>query len=452
MPVEKLIMKQKNVRLYTLGCKVNQYETQAIRESFERLGVRDAEGEKGTLCDFVVLNTCTVTRDADKTNRYWIRRLRREHPKALLAVTGCYVEKNREDLEVMPEVDRIFSNREKALLAERVAGSESSPDHDAGEDERAYAPLSISRFEGKTRAFVKIQDGCNHACSFCKVSLVRGRSRSRGLPDIEREVAQLCDAGYREIVLTGIQLGAYGLDFGGTASQKKNRLPEVIERCASVEGVRRIRLSSIELTDISGPLIETFRKVPKLCPHLHIPLQSGDDGILRQMNRRYTSRDYTETVARLRDRVPDFELSVDVMAGFPGETEEQFRRTLKILEIVKPLKSHVFPYSRREGTPAARFPEVPLGVLRERTKRLIEITERISRGVRAKYIGRTLEALAEHPDQRKGSREGRAPNYLKVFFEFPRDVRGCIIPVTVTEIIEDGCFAVADAFPFRKGG
>lgn len=429
-----------NVRFYTLGCKVNQYETQAMREALERQGYRDIEGQKGVPCDLVVVNTCTVTHDSDRTNRYWIRRLRREHPQARLAVTGCYVEKNRAELEAMPEVDLIFLNREKPFLAEKLL----SP-ADAGGAPRlggvaSFSPLSISRSEGKTRAYVKVQDGCNHACSFCKVSIVRGPSRSRALPEILEEVVRLRDGGYREIILTGIQLGAYGLDLESRSSARERRylLRDVIEACAKVEGVERLRLSSIELTDLGKPIREAFRDVPKLCPHIHLPLQSGDNEVLARMNRRYTREDYREVVLGLKERIPDFEFSVDVMAGFPGETEAQFENTLELIEMLKPLKTHVFPYSRREGTPAAEWDVLPAQVLRERVRRLMAVGQRVSMKVRSRYLGRSLEILAEHKDERSGVSEGFTPNYLKVFFEYPQNVQGCIIPFKLTEFFQDG--------------
>jgi threonylcarbamoyladenosine tRNA methylthiotransferase MtaB len=490
----------KNVRFYTLGCKVNQYETQGMREALERKGYRDIEGQKGVPCDLVVVNTCTVTQDADRTNRYWIRRLRREHPGARLAVTGCYAEKNRSELEAMSEVDLILSNREKPFLAEKLLGHSMSLRGDRQGDvaislyknkiaspsfllsqentgarndsvvkmgrdpvtSAAFMPLSISRSEGKTRAFVKIQDGCNHACSFCKVSIVRGNSRSRAPEEILEEVTRLRDAGYREIILTGIQLGAYGLDLGSSANsgrrpafEKGQGLPlparqagvfagrhyflrDVIEACARVEGIDRIRLSSIELTDLGQPLRDAFRDVPKLCPHIHLPLQSGDNEVLSRMNRRYTREEYRDVILQMKDLVPDFEFSVDVMAGFPGETEEQFENSLDLLNALRPLKCHVFPYSRREGTRAADWKVLSPQVVRERVRRLTEAAGRISAEVRGRYLGRTLEILAEHENERTGISEGFTPNYLKVFFEYPQNVQGCIIPFKLTEIFQDG--------------
>jgi threonylcarbamoyladenosine tRNA methylthiotransferase MtaB len=430
----------KNVRFYTLGCKVNQYETQAMREALERKGYRDIEGQKGVPCDLVVVNTCTVTQDSDRTNRYWIRRLRREHPRARLAVTGCYAEKNRTDLEAMPEVDVIFSNREKPSLAEKLLDPLDTCGATPTDEAQAFMPLSISRSEGKTRAYVKVQDGCDHACSFCKVSIVRGPSRSRALPEILDEVVRLRDGGYREIILTGIQTGAYGLDLAARPGdgERPYLLRDVIEASAKVEGVERIRLSSIELTDLGEPLREAFRSVPKLCPHIHLPLQSGDNEVLRRMNRRYTREAYRDAVLQLKDRVPDFEFSADVMAGFPGETGPQFENTLELLEALEPLKIHVFPYSRREGTRAASWGTLPAKTVRDRVRRLMALADRISGKVRDRYLGRTMEILAEHEKGRSGISEGFTPNFLKVFFEYPRNVQGCIIPFKLTGLFQDG--------------
>ncbi len=411
-----------------------------MREVLERKGYRDIEGQKGLPCDLVIVNTCTVTHDSDRTNRYWIRRLRREHPQAQLAVTGCYAEKNRAELEAMPEVDLIFLNEEKPFLAEKLLGPADVGAIARADDPATFSPLSISRSEGKTRAYVKVQDGCDHACSFCKVSIVRGPSRSRELSEILEEVKRLRDGGYREIILTGIQLGAYGrdLDSRSNPGERAYLLRDTIETVARVEGIERIRLSSIELMDLSRPLREAFRSVPKLCPHIHLPLQSGDNEVLARMNRRYAREDYRDVVLELKNHVPDFEFSVDVMAGFPGETEAQFANTFELLEILKPLKTHVFPYSRREGTRAADWEMLPAGVVRDRVRRLMRLAERISGEVRSRYLGRSMDILAEHKNDRSGTSEGFTPNYLKVFFEYPQNVQGCIIPFKLTDLFQDG--------------
>lgn len=438
----------KNVRFYTLGCKVNQYETQAMREAVERKGFCDVEGQKEAPCDLVILNTCTVTEEADRTNRYWIRRLRREHPGARLGVTGCYVQRNREDIEAMPEVDFIFSNDEKALLAERISevlDTSFLPSGAGGKGEKKivgteFLPLSISRSEGRTRAYVKIQDGCDHGCSYCKVSLIRGKSRSRSLREIQEEVIRLRDSGYREIILAGIQLGAYGRDFRTSSESHagQNRLREVIELCAAVEGIERIRLGSIEITDVDESLFAAFRDVPKFCPHLHIPLQSGDNEVLKRMNRRYTREVYQEVILRLKEQVRDFVLSVDVMVGFPEETEAQFENTVELLKILRPLKSHVFPYSRREGTLAASWKGFPVKIIRDRARRLIKITEKISHEVQTQYLARTYDVLVEERQKGTEISEGRTANYLKVFFKYPRAVQGCIITAHLDDFFQDG--------------
>ena len=323
--------KNPKVKFITLGCRVNQYETQSMREALSREGfltvssaasgndddhLRKAGGRKISEADFVVINTCTVTGEADRESRYWIRRARREHPKARIVVTGCGVERDRPAIRIMSEVDRLVPNTEKPEIARHLLtdGEEPPCSEMSGTEEkkRGYPPLSISCSEGKTRAFIKIQDGCNHACSFCKVVLVRGGSRSRPPDDVLREVERLRDAGYRDVVFTWIQLGAYGRDL---SEKRLCALPRLLETCSRIEGIERLRLSSIEPTDIEPDMISALRGIPKCMPHLHVPLQSGDDEILRRMNRRYDSRFYSDLVERLRSEIPDFTLTLDVMAG-----------------------------------------------------------------------------------------------------------------------------------------
>ena len=418
------------VKFITLGCKVNQYETQGMREIMERAGVREENtpGTSARPCDFVVINTCTVTREADKENHYWIRRARRENPQARIVVTGCYVEKNRASLESLPEVDLILSNAEKHHLAERLMTGCGSPAVQTARHQ--YAPLSISRSAGRARAFVKIQDGCNHGCSFCKVVLVRGRSRSRELTDIIDEVKRLRDSGYHEIVLAGIQLGAYGLDL-----EKENGLVDVLEACARIDGIERLRLSSIEPMDVRDPLIRTLRGLSKCCHHLHIPLQCGDDEILRRMNRRYTRSYYLDLIAHLREELTDFSLTLDVMAGFPGEEERHFQNTVDLLETVRPLKCHVFPYSRREGTRAAHFVDCPDKVIRERVRCLIAQGDRLGAEERKRYEGRVFPVLVEK--KTRGLVQGMTANYLKVCFQAEENAVGNIFPVELLTLQGD---------------
>ncbi len=425
------------VRFITLGCKVNQYETQAMREAVEGAGAVCAERADQDV-DFVVINTCTVTGEADRENHYWIRRARRDHPQARIVVTGCMVTRDRAQLEALPEVDLVLSNQQKTDLVPRLLQSCGAPaaqdlPEESRESRRRYAPLAISASVGHSRAFVKIQDGCNHACSFCKVVLARGRSRSRELADILEEVTRLRDSGYREIVFAGIQLGAYGLDF----PQNRAGLEEVLEACSKIEGIDRLRLSSIEPTDVKPSLLSALRDIPKCVPHLHIPLQSGDDEILAKMNRRYGRAFYVDLIARLRGRLADFSLTLDVMAGFPGEEETHFQNTLDLLETVKPLKCHVFPYSRREGTRAAGFEDVVESMMRERIERLNRAGERLGREARLPYAGRVMPVLVEHARKNNPLLQGVTANYLKVCFQGTRDWTGRIVPVKLLALQGD---------------
>lgn len=432
-----------------MGCRVNQYETQGMREILEREGVAAVEKPKpGNEINFVVINTCTVTAEADKENKYWIRRARREHPEARIVVTGCGVERNRSEIEALPEVDLVLANHEKAGIAGRLLESCASPaEQDAAvttapriNPKHVFTPLSISQSEGKSRAFVKIQDGCNHACSFCKVVMVRGRSRSRGMEDLLDEVRRLANSGYKEIVFAGIQLGAYGLDLNvGATRRVALSVADVIEESSKISGVERIRLSSIEPTDVKPDLIKVLRDNPKACHHLHIPLQSGDDTVLKGMNRRHGRQFYIDLAAQLREAMPDFSLTMDVMAGFPGESDECFENTYKLIETVKPLKCHVFPYSRREGTRAANFTEEVLPeIKKQRVQRLIELSDRLGREARLPYIGKRMDALVEvAPKKNTPLLQALTRNYLKVCFQGMPEMMGKVVPVELLTLQGD---------------
>ena len=427
-----------HVRFITLGCKVNQYETQAMRESLLGAGIAEPERFGGqalsTEVDFVVINTCTVTQKADRENLYWIRRARREHPAAKIVVTGCMVEHGRRQLSGLAEVDLVLANEEKADIAGHLSAGCGSPElQDAvrRERRRTYASLVISKTDGQGRAFVKIQDGCNHACSFCKVVLVRGRARSRPAGEVLDEVKRLRDSGYREIVFAGIQLGAYGSDLG-----LQGGLVQVLEASAGVQGIERLRLSSIEPTDVTPALIDALAGLPKCCPHLHIPLQSGDDEILQGMNRRYHRAFYLDLVERLKARLPDFSLTLDVMTGFPGEEERHFQNTAEFLDQVQPLKCHVFPYSAREGTRAFHWPS-EVRIAKERTRVLMRRSDVWGKKIREKYLGRTLRVLAEKATGRGRLLEGLTPNYLKVCFQGDATGVGKSFPVQLLHLEED---------------
>lgn len=420
----------KSICLKTLGCKVNQYETQAMREKFLRAGFREAEENSGA--DLFLVNTCTVTGEAERKSRSLVRRLHRENPKAEILVTGCFATDRFPEARELPGVSLVVPNCEKDLIVEKISGGHCSA---SVPEEKSllrsdYGCMEISRFSGRTRAFVKIQDGCNRACTYCKVTQVRGQSRSRPLGKVVSEAKRLAAQGYREIVLACIQLGAYGADLGGGAD-----LARVLGELIPVPGLERIRLSSIDPSDISDQLIRLLAENPKLCPHLHVPLQSGDDRILGKMKRAYRAEQYKALVRRLRESVPDFSLTTDVMAGFPGENEEQFENTVSVLREIKPLKTHIFPFSPREGTAAYSFTDrVERPVMEARVKRLQAICAGIAEEFRSSFLGRTMEVLTEGDGPAAGMREGHTSNYLVVRFAVSPEFVGGRVPVELLEL------------------
>lgn len=402
--------KKETVRFLTLGCRLNQYETQGIRESLAARGYEEVN--RNAAADVYVINTCTVTAESDKESRYLIRRCHRENPNAKIIVTGCYVEKNSREVAELPGVSRVVLNREKPDIADLLDSCTGLTLETFRMPERSkaeFTPLRISEFLGRVRAHVKIQDGCNHACSFCKVVLVRGKSRSRPFLDILEEAERLRDHGYREIVLTGIQLGAYGLDL-----ERKKTLPFVIRRLSEIDGIDRIRLSSIEPIDVTDELIDAMAETPKACPHLHIPLQSGSDRVLKAMNRRYDRAYYLALIGRLRERLADFILTTDVMAGFPSETDTDFEETIDLLLRAKPFKLHVFPYSAREGTRAFALSPVLPAVIEKRIWVLRELERKLQQELMNRFIGKQFSILVEERRADGDCHEGRAANYLPV--------------------------------------
>ena len=402
---------ERKVTFSTLGCRLNQYETQAIREQFKRSGYVETPDSKQA--DVFVLNTCTVTGESDKESRYLIRKFHRSNPTGKIVVTGCYVERDREAIEAMEGVTLTVLNREKSELLEMFESCTSlSFRQFEPPSKRRLAPLSISRFEGRTRACIKIQDGCNHACSFCKVVLARGPSRSRPFHEIVDEAKRLSDQGYLEVVLTGIQLGAYGYDL-----EKRQMLPELLGALSQIPGLKRIRLSSIEPTDVTEELVDAMVQFQHVCHHLHIPLQSGDDEVLKRMNRRYRRNVYRRLIQHLNERLDDFILTADVMVGFPGETNEAFRHTVELLEDARPYKLHIFPYSVREGTKAARFQDsVPRELIVKRRALLQDLERKWADEHRRRFVGKTLDVLVEENETSGEWLSGRTGNYIKVHF------------------------------------
>ncbi|MCX5705574.1 MAG: MiaB/RimO family radical SAM methylthiotransferase [Candidatus Omnitrophica bacterium] len=393
----------KTVKFYTLGCKVNQYDTQSIRERFLQCGF--VEVNNGKPADVYVINTCTVTQAADSKSREIIRRSCRENPKARLIVTGCLAENPNDSLKAMSGVDYIIGKR--------------------------FFPVGISSFFKHTRAFLKIQDGCDNFCSYCKVPLVRGRSRSRPLEEIIHEANQLAINGHKEIVLTGICLGAYGKDL-----LPKTSLVRVIKELEKIERVLRIRLSSIEAKDITAALISHMKSSNKLCPHLHIPIQSGDDTILKKMRRKYTRDDYLKLVVKIKKQIPGIAITTDCLVGFPGETERQFQNTADLLNKVLPLRTHIFPYSRREGTAAASDPGIVSShAVKERAESLKKTASFCAASYKKKFISKSADVLFEGRSKlRPDCWEGYTGNYIPVLLRSKLDLKNKLLRVKLKKI------------------
>jgi len=389
---------------------VNQYETQAIREQF--IGEGFIEKKRKEAADFYVINTCTVTGKADNESLYLIRRCHRENPQGKIVVTGCLAELDKELIAGLSGVSLIQKNSAKEFTAREVIRKLASPLQRKGQDESQKKPsYTISYFEGRSRAFLKIQDGCNNRCAYCKVPLVRGNSKSRLLNDIVEEAQRLVKNGFKEIVLTGICLGSYGKDL-----KPRKSLIQVISELEKISALSRIRLSSIEARDVSDALIRRMRNSKKLCHHLHIPFQSGDDKVLKSMKRNYTHKYYVSMAQRLIKQIPDIALTTDIIVGFPGETESAFNNTLRLIKEILPLKVHIFPYSDREGTFACGIQEkIKPETIRERKKNLFKVSETCSFEFKKQFIGVSMEVLIDSKEKAEnGLWSGYTSNYLRV--------------------------------------
>ncbi|MFC1708915.1 tRNA (N(6)-L-threonylcarbamoyladenosine(37)-C(2))-methylthiotransferase MtaB [Candidatus Omnitrophota bacterium] len=385
----------KTFKIYTLGCKVNQYDSQAIREQLQSFGCKESNNSKKS--DFNIINTCSVTGSADKQSRYLIRVARRNNPSGKIIVTGCYAHSNSKDIRKIKGVDLVLDNEDKERIAKFILPSKK---------ETRVGVFEISDFKSHTRAFVKIQDGCNNFCSFCKVPYVRGRSRSRDFKSIIEEVKRLSDKGYKEIVLTGICLGDYGKSL-----IQNTGLVALIEEIEKVEKILRIRLSSIEAKDITDRLINKMKTSKKLCSHLHIPFQSGDNKILKLMNRRDTREDYLNLANKLKKNIKGLAITADIMIGFPGEEDKNFSNTFDLLKKIKPSRVHIFTFQPRDGTPLSDCKNsISQDVLKRRFLRLKTLSEKLGLQFRKKFINKKLKILFE--DKKDGFWRGYSNNYL----------------------------------------
>lgn len=407
-------------RIKTFGCKVNQYETQAIREALLSAGFQEAED--GQKADLGIVNTCTVTSKADKDSREALRRFIREDPDAEIIAAGCYVEADPEVITAIDKRIKVVGNKDKLGIAGIVRGRRPL----LREDKQTTYDIrhTICEFKGHTKAFIKIQDGCNNFCSYCKVPHVRGRSKSRNPAEIEEEARQLIQNGYRELVLTGVCLGDFGKDLDGEAG-----LVQLVKRISDIEGGFRIRISSIELADVTDDLIDEMADSTKLCHHIHVPLQSGDDRVLKEMNRSYTVSEFIKRIEYIRSKISDIAITTDVIVGFPEEDELNFKNTLDAVDKIRPSRSHIFTYSPRKGTTAFDMKDnVSPGVKGRRFKELKELTDSLAEEFRQKAHHKRQRVLIENArDKRGGLLTGYTDTYIKVLVDGPDELMGRLI-------------------------
>lgn len=392
----------KSVRSYTLGCKVNQYESRYLLEGLYQLGFQDAES--GAKPDVCVINTCTVTSDSDGKSRHLVRKLMRDYPNARLILMGCWATRN---------MDLARELCEQAGNGSEVIGDKASLGDWLIKEGCACPPTGIGRFAGRTRAFIKVQDGCRQRCSYCAIPTVRSQLFSRAPDDVCREAATLVNNGYREIVLTGIHLGYYGE--GLSCSDCRNlELPDLVSALVQLPGDFRLRISSLESHEASKRLLDLMEQYPdKLCPHLHISMQSGSTSVLRAMNRPTTAQQYYDFCRQAQERIPDIALTTDVIVGFPGESEADFQETLNLVERIGFSKVHIFRYSQREGTPAAGFAhQICPEVKQERLERLAVLAQRLRRKYFLDQTGKTARVLVENYSS--GVLSGATERYIPV--------------------------------------
>ncbi|MCI8821478.1 MAG: tRNA (N(6)-L-threonylcarbamoyladenosine(37)-C(2))-methylthiotransferase MtaB [Lachnospiraceae bacterium] len=425
----------KRAALHSLGCKVNSYETEAMQEMLSEQGYEIVAFEEPA--DVYVINTCSVTSMADRKSRQMLHRARKQNPEALVIAAGCYVQSAEEALLQDPAVDILIGNNEKAKLPGILKAWEetgkASHVHDMSH-EKQYEEMSRRQTAGHTRAYVKIQDGCDQFCTYCIIPYTRGRVRSRSLPDILSEVETLAGNGYQEVVLTGIHLDSYGADL------PDKDLLDVIRAAAGVEGIRRIRLGSLEPRIMTEPFVRGLASVEKLCPHFHLSLQSGCDETLKRMNRRYDTQEFRACCERLRAAFDQPALTTDVMVGFPGETEEEFARTVAFLEEIRFYEMHVFKYSRRKGTRADRMEgQIPEPVKTQRSEALLKLTKEQSRAYRQRLLGATAEVLMEEPYVCRGEvwQTGHTETYVKVAVPGEMPLMNRLLQVKVDGFLEN---------------
>lgn len=423
------------VAFYTLGCKVNQYETEAVMMLFKEKGYDVVEFEEKA--DVYVINTCTVTNAGDAKGRKVIRNARDRNKDAVIAVMGCYSQAKPEEVARIDGVHIVIGNNNKTKivdLVEEYLMTEEPIKEIANLKETTFESMSVTCFSSRTRAFVKIQDGCNNFCSYCIIPYVRGVIRSKPMDAIVEEVNALVKNGYVEIVLTGIHIGNYGKDLGNI------ELSDLLERLLQIQLLKRIRISSIEVVEINQRMLEMLKNTNLIADHLHIPLQSGSDYILKQMNRRYDSHYFRDKIEQIRKNRPDISITTDVIVGFPGETDEYFLETVQFIKKIGFSELHVFPYSPRSGTKAALMSEQIDGKeKKERVNQLLALSKELEKDYMKKFVNQSLDVIFEK--NQGNNAVGHASNYLKVMVENAKALEGKNMLVQVIEVKYPYCIS-----------
>ena len=421
----------KVVRFVTLGCKVNQYETNAMAQKFLEKGYQIIEEitpeNEDIKPDICIINTCTVTNMSDRKSRQMLRRMKEKNPKTIVVAVGCYAQVAKEELAKISEIDLVLGNNEKVEVVKYVEEYINNNINNVELDDVMYAKefsdFGDVTYTEKTRAVIKIQDGCDRFCSYCIIPYARGRVRSRKPESIISEITQIASKGIKEVVITGIHIASYGKDFAMSKDNKlaNYRLIDLLEEINEIQGIQRIRLGSIEPLLITEEFVERLKKLEKICHHFHLSLQSGCDETLKRMNRRYTTEQFKEIVRLLRNAYEDVNLTTDIIVGFPGETDEEFIKTYQFLKEIKFYKMHVFKYSPRKGTKAAIMPNQISGDIKEkRSRELIELSNENELEYNKNYIGKEMEVLFE--EEKEKIYKGHTQNYILVYCQTDKKI------------------------------
>ena len=422
-----------SVAFATLGCRVNHYETEAMTEKFLREGYEITEFDN--FADVYVINTCSVTNMSDKKSRQIIGRARRKNENAVIAAVGCYSQVSPDEVSKIDGVDVVLGTRNKGDVVYYVnkAKDEGKMQVAVGEvlKNKTFEELNIEEYQDKTRAFLKIQDGCNRFCTYCLIPYTRGRTCSKDPDKVLEEIKRLEEHGFKEIILSGIHTASYGVDLEGDVT-----LISLLQEIEKLDGIERVRIGSIEPSFFTDEVIEKMRHMKKLCPQFHLSLQSGCDETLKRMNRRYTAKEYEEAVYKIRENLKDASITTDVIVGFPGETDEEFNETYKFLERIKLTKTHIFKFSPRKGTKAENMPNQVDGTIKEkRSKALIELNNKNEGEFSESLVRREMDVLVEKElNEKPGYFEGYTRNYVRVVFESEKsDIIGKIVKCKIEE-------------------